>query len=261
MKKAKTEKKEKTETETGLLKLNYRDEQGQGLGLEAGLDEVGRGCLFGNVVTCACIMPHEYPESDVLHLQIRDSKRLSPKKRKILSDYILKTAIAIGIGSASEKEIDSLNIRNATQVAFHRAIDQVITSLKRTHPDRHLDFAIVDGDYFKPYILSGQEDQDDDESNEPNHWLPFATVEQGDDKYLSIAAASIVAKVYRDEQVLEIVERYPEFQEHYGLKSNKGYGTKAHMDGLKRFGATEFHRLSFKPCALAPAHQQASPIE
>jgi len=194
--------------------------------LEAGVDEAGRGCLMGRVYAAAVVMPTTYPEDDHMYMEIRDSKKVSPAKRKRLEAYIKDTAVTFGIGYADVEEIDTLNIYQATLKAMHRALDQL---------DRSMDRLLVDGDRFKPYL--------DKFDNYPS----YSCVIRGDGEYLSIAAASILAKCARDDYVLELIEECPEI-DLYGWKNNKGYGTKQHMEGIRKHGITVYHRTTFGPC-------------
>jgi ribonuclease HII len=189
--------------------------------LEVGIDEVGRGCLFGDVVAAAVILPNTFP--DDTWLQIKDSKKLSKKKRDELSAYIKEHAIGYAIGCATPEEIDRMNILQATMCAMHRACD----SLWEKHPFENGKL-MVDGNYFKRYSRA-----------------PHELVKGGDNKVLSIAAASILAKTYRDHQIAHILREHPEFGV-YGLATNMGYGTKAHMAAIASHGLTAYHRRSFR---------------
>ena len=177
--------------------------------LVCGIDEVGRGPLAGPVVTAAVILPKD---CDILY--INDSKKLSEKKRKEVSEQILEKAVAVGFGIADEETIDKVNILNATKMAMREAVANL---------DPKPNFALVDAVYIEDLGIEQQ---------------GFV---KGDAKSMSIAAASIVAKVKRDTFMEEMDEKYPE----YGFKSNKGYGTKAHMDALREYGPCPIHRLSF----------------
>ena len=190
--------------------------------VEIGLDEVGRGCLFGDVVAAAVILPHTFP--DDTWQQIKDSKKLSKKKREELAMYIRQHAIAFAIGSASPEEIDHMNILQATMCAMHRACD----TLWEKYPLPENGKLMVDGNYFKRYAR-----------------VPHELVKGGDNKVLSIAAASILAKTYRDQQIANLLQDHPEYDV-YGLATNMGYGTKAHMSAISTHGLTPYHRRSFR---------------
>jgi len=179
--------------------------------LEAGCDEAGRGCLAGPVFAAAVILPAGF-SSELLN----DSKKLTEKQRYELRPIIEKEAISWAVGMYDHLEIDKVNILNASIFSMHRALDQLSVC-----PD-HI---IVDGNRFKPYKS-----------------IPYTTVVKGDGKYLSIAAASVLAKTYRDDFMLALHERYPE----YGWNRNKGYPTAFHRKALLDFGITPFHRKSFK---------------
>ncbi len=179
--------------------------------IEAGCDEAGRGCLAGPVFASAVILP-----TDFKHPLLNDSKKLTEKQRDLLRPIIEKEAIAWAVGSYSPQEIDKVNILNASFLSMHRAIDQLTT--KPTS-------LLIDGNRFKPYL------------NTPHHCMI-----KGDGKYLSIAAASVLAKTYRDELMKKLAVDYPA----YSWQQNKGYPTKAHRAAIKKYGATEHHRMSFR---------------
>lgn len=200
--------------------------------VEVGVDEAGRGPLAFEVVAGAVIMPATFPADDPFVLQIKDSKKLSAKKRAILTEYIKTTAIAYGIGIATVEEINEHNILNATYMAMHRALDQVWTK----HPFQCIK---VDGDRFKAYcapVLHSMEG-----------WINHETVVNGDNTRLDIAAASIIAKHTHDTMVDDIVVKYPDLSDRYGFDTNKGYGTEKHIAGLNKYGPTSYHRRSFAP--------------
>lgn len=178
---------------------------------EAGCDEAGRGCLAGPVYAAAVILPEDYH-----HPLLNDSKQLSEKKREMLRLEIEKEAIDFGVGICSAREIDEINILNASYLAMHRALDKL-----KPRPE-HI---IVDGNRFKPY-----------------REVPSACIVKGDGKYFSIAAASVLAKTYRDEFMLKIDKEFP----HYKWNKNKGYPTRAHREGIKKYGASKWHRMSFR---------------
>lgn len=189
-------------------------------GIEAGVDEAGRGSLIGDVFAGAVIWDKEAGE-----LQANDSKKLSPRRRLILRDYIQETAIDYGIGSASNTEIDTHNILGATIIAMHRAISALNVS-----PN----LILVDGPNFKQYF-------------DGKTFISHVCIINGDSLYESIAAGSILAKVYHDEHIQKLIEENPEFNDKYGLSTNMGYGTRTHMEGLMKYGPTKYHRQSFAP--------------
>ena len=178
--------------------------------VEAGCDEAGRGCLAGSVYAAAVILPPDY-KNELLN----DSKQLSEKKRYLLRSMIEKDALAWAVGVVTAEEIDKINILNASILAMHRALDAL-----KVRPEA----IIIDGNRFKPY-------QD----------VPYTTIVKGDGKYLSIAAASILAKTYRDDYMQSIAEEFPQ----YDWKSNKGYPIKKHRAAIKEFGISPYHRKSF----------------
>ena len=178
--------------------------------VEVGCDEAGRGCLAGSVYAAAVILPPDY-ENELLN----DSKKLSAKKRYTLRAELERDAVAWAVGIVTPEEIDKINILNASFLAMHRALDQL-----KVRPEA----VIVDGNRFKPY----QE-------------LPFTTIVKGDGKYLSIAAASILAKTYRDDYMQALAKEYPQ----YDWQSNMGYPTKKHRQAISEHGVTPYHRKSF----------------
>lgn len=198
--------------------------------VEVGVDEAGRGPLAFDVVAAAVIMPSLYDEGDTLVHKIRDSKKLSSRARDELAEYIRSRAVAYGVGIATAQEIDQHNILNATYIAMHRALDEVSRKARFDH-------ILVDGDRFKPYVDSCPASD--------RMWVPHTTCVKGDDTHLSIAAASIIAKVTRDNIVHSHLQAHPEWRDMYGFHTNMGYGTVAHRRGIAVHGLTEFHRRSF----------------
>lgn len=199
--------------------------------IEVCIDEAGRGCLMGDVCAAAVIMPFEYDEDDTMIKMIKDSKKISEKKRDVLADYIKRTAIAYGIGLASAEEIDKMNILKATHVAMHRAIDKITVKY---------DKILIDGSNFNPYINKN--------GNEDEIWVDHECIVNGDNEYIGIAAASILAKTYRDNLIRDMCKNDPTLDEKYGFFKNKGYGTKKHMEGIKKYGVIDIHRKTFGPC-------------
>lgn len=184
--------------------------------IEAGCDEAGRGCLAGSVYAAAVILPDGY-QNELLN----DSKQLSEKKRYQLREMIERDAVAWAVGIVTPEEIDKINILNASILAMHRALDQL-----KVRPEA----VIVDGNKFKPYK--------DPADGKP---LPHTTIVKGDGKYLAIAAASILAKTYRDDYMNQLAEEYPQ----YDWLSNKGYPTKKHREAIRQYGITPYHRKSY----------------
>ena len=194
--------------------------------IEAGCDEAGRGCLAGPVFAAAVILP-----SDFRNEMLNDSKQLTEKKRYQLREVIEREALAWAVGIVDNNEIDKINILNASILAMHRALDQLTV-----RPE----YIIVDGNRWKPYQELTANDNVNDNDNEPKV-VPATTIVKGDGKYLSIAAASILAKTYRDDYMNQLAEEYPQ----YDWLSNKGYPTKKHREAIKQYGITPYHRKSY----------------
>lgn len=188
-----------------MLKSHYYE----GL-VEAGCDEAGRGCLAGSVYAAAVIFPPDYQNAD-----LNDSKQLTDRRRHLLREVIERDALAWAVGIVTAEEIDKINILNASILAMHRALDGL-----KVRPQA----VIVDGNRFKSY-----------------QQLPSTTIVKGDGKYLSIAAASILAKTYRDDYMDQLAEEYPQ----YDWKRNKGYPTRAHREAIRQYGITPYHRRSY----------------
>lgn len=189
-----------------MLASNY-----SGFSLEAGTDEAGRGCLSGPVVAAAVILPKEFS-----HPFLNDSKQLSEKKREELRPFIEENAIAYGVSFVWQDEVDKINVLQASITGMHRSI-----GLLQVQPE----YIIVDGNKFSSY-------------NE----IPYKTIVKGDAKYQSIAAASVLAKTYRDAYMEKIHKEFPM----YNWKKNKGYPTNEHRDAIREFGVTKYHRKTFK---------------
>ena len=179
--------------------------------LECGTDEAGRGCLAGPVTAAAVILPNEFKNSI-----LNDSKQLTEKKRNFLKPIIESEALTFGVAHVFQEDIDSINILNASILAMHKSINKL-----NILPE----FIIIDGNKFKPYKE-----------------VPYETIIKGDGKYLSIAAASVLAKTHRDLYMDKIHEEFPM----YNWKKNKGYPTKEHREAIKKYGITKYHRKSFR---------------
>lgn len=196
--------------------------------VEVGLDEAGRGSLWGRLYVGAVIMSPEdeaYFDNGATLQKITDSKKLSSRRRAVLADFIRENAIEAIVEWSEPAEIDMLNILHADMTAMHRALGRLETPFQRV---------LVDGDYWKPYVVDGEE-------------VEAHTIVEGDASYLAIAAASIMAKEAHDEWVRSVIAERPELNERYGFSSNMGYGTAKHMEGLRQFGADVLHRQSFAP--------------
>lgn len=188
-----------------MLKSHYYEGM-----IEAGCDEAGRGCLAGSVYAAAVIFPPDYQNAD-----LNDSKQLTDRRRHQLREVIERDALAWAVGIVTAEEIDKINILNASILAMHRALDGL-----KVRPQA----VIVDGNRFKPY-----------------QQLPCTTIVKGDGKYLSIAAASILAKTYRDDYMDQLDAEYPQ----YDWRRNKGYPTRAHREAIRQYGITPYHRKSY----------------
>ena len=189
-----------------MLKLKFSNFK-----VECGTDEAGRGCLAGPVTAAAIVLKNNF-----LNIEINDSKKISKKTRDKLRPIIKKNALKYSIAHVYPQKIDKINILNASILAMHKAIDKITTKIN---------FIIVDGNKFKNFKN-----------------IPHETIVKGDEKYLSIAAASILAKTERDEYMLKIHKEFPD----YGWDKNKGYPTKFHKQAILKFGITKYHRKSFK---------------
>lgn len=199
--------------------------------LIAGIDESNRGGLIGEVITaCVVLKKAETDEEVKVYNEIKDSKKLTSNKRKRLCEYIKKNALTYGISSATLEEIDTLNILNATLKAMNRATDIAYKKMPFIE-------IIIDGPYFKGYIPPGDD----------TDILPHECINKGDQKYTCIAAASILAKETHNENIVKLVENNKELEK-YDLLNNNGYGTKNHLEAIKKYGITKWHRKSYKCC-------------
>jgi ribonuclease HII len=223
-----------------LLKKFYHSELNI---MEIGCDEAGRGPMFGRVYSGAVVLPKD---DSFDHFKMKDSKKFTsknPKKIQEVADYIKEHALAWAVEYEDERVIDDINILQATQSAMHKAIRSVIRKLNVLNLglDTNNLFLLIDGNYFKPLTIFNKH-------NNRIENAKYETVEGGDNKYTAIAAASILAKVERDKYIDELCVQNPELSERYGIDSNKGYGSKRHMDGIKQYGITKWHRRSFGIC-------------
>ena len=214
---------------------------------EIGVDEAGRGPLFGRVYAGAVVLPKD--ETTFNHSLMKDSKKFTSKKKiDEVAEYIKENAIAWAVAYEDEKVIDEINILQATQSAMHKAILEVKKQLHNKNllindsDSNNKDlFLLIDGNYFKPITIMNTKTNKFES-------IKFTTVEGGDNKYTAIAAASILAKVERDNYIDELCKNNPELAEHYGIDTNKGYGAKKHIEGIKEHGITIWHRRSFGIC-------------
>ena len=200
--------------------------------IEIGIDEAGRGPMFGRVYAGIVVLPKD---NSFNHSQMKDSKKFHSKKKiEQVADYIKKNAIAWAVEYEDEQTIDKINILQATQSAMHKGITNVLSQLsKLSNINYDKILILVDGNYFNPF------------TEKP---IKYKMIEGGDNKYTSIAAASILAKTERDKYIDELCKENPELVEHYDINSNKGYGSKKHMDGIKQYGITKWHRKTFGIC-------------
>ena len=242
-KRAKKETDTKTVVPECLLKKYYNLEDHI---IEIGADEAGRGPMFGRVYSGAVVLPKD---DSFDHYKMKDSKKFTSKNSKKINEvaeYIKQNAIAWAVAYEDERVIDEINILQATQSAMHKAIQNVIGQLlkKNVNLDYNNLFLLIDGNYFKPISIPLT-------NNKPSFKtsaLHYTTIEGGDNKYTSIAAASILAKVERDKYIEDLCLHNPDLIEKYGLDSNKGYGSKRHMDGIKKHGISKWHRRTFGIC-------------
>jgi ribonuclease HII len=205
--------------------------------IELGIDEAGRGPMFGRVYAGLVVLPKD---NSIDHSQMKDSKKFHSKKKiEQVAEYIKENSLAWAVEYEDEQTIDDINILQATQSAMHKCIKTVLTKLVDVNLDRLL--LLVDGNYFKPYTTLNK-------TKTKMETIKYQLIEGGDNKYTSIAAASILAKVERDKYIEELCVLNPELIEHYGIDSNKGYGSKKHMDGIKQHGITKWHRKTFGIC-------------
>jgi ribonuclease HII len=213
---------------------------------QIGVDEVGRGPLFGRVYTAAVVLPtplNENEENGFQYNLMKDSKKFhSAKKINEVAEYIKENAVAWCVTYKSEEVIDSINIRQSVLSSMHDSISGCVKKVNEIVEDAKKDlFLLVDGNDFKSYIYLNDEDV--------LQTLPHTCIEGGDNKYCAIAAASILAKVERDRYIEELCSENPDLDEKYGLLNNKGYGTKKHIDGIKEYGITKWHRKSYGICS------------
>ena len=207
---------------------------------EIGVDEAGRGPLFGRLYVSAVILPKEGEFS-----AIKDSKKIKNKKTiKKVSDFIKANAIAYSIKYVEHDVIDRINIRESVLMAMHQCIDEILTIINDKTNTMNQTIILVDGNDFRPYMMYNQDTMDLDE-------IPSVCIEKGDGLYYSIAAASILAKVARDEYILELCNENPLLIENYHLDTNMGYGTREHIEGIKIHGITQWHRKTYGICSAS----------
>lgn len=198
-----------------MLKNYYKQNS-----IEVAIDEVARGSLFGRLYTAAVIWPLDF---DNTQYNINDSKKISKKKREYLYDVIINNAIDWNINYIESDKIDEINILQSNVLSMHQNIDKL---------NLNIDHILIDGNYFKPYKN-----------------IPHTCVIKGDSKYCNIAAASILAKVEHDKYIKDICNKYPILHTQYDLLNNMGYPTKKHIEGIKKYGITQFHRKTYSICS------------
>ena len=220
-----------------ILKSSYFESEDTGTSpfIEIGIDEAGRGPMFGRVYIGAVVLPKDSKQFDFS--KMKDSKKFhSDKKIKEVAEYIKSHAIAWSVTYAEHSEIDAKNIRRATIDCMHNAVNDLMEKMNKT-PDKL--YLLVDGIDFIPMMKL---------CDDSYIHIPHKCIESGDNTYASIAAASILAKVTRDEYIIQMCKENPVLNTRYDLESNKGYGTKKHMDGIKIHGISQWHRKSFGLC-------------
>jgi ribonuclease HII len=209
---------------------------------EIGVDEVGRGPMFGRVYTAAVILPKDDSFDCSM---VKDSKKFHSKKKiEEAAQYVKDHALAWYVSFEDEKKIDEINILQATQLSMHNSINEIrkATNLMLKADEKDYTYSLlIDGNYFNPITYVNKK-------TNKLEVIPYTTIEGGDNKYASIAAASILAKVERDKYIDDLCKQNPTLCEHYGIDSNKGYGSKRHMDGIKEHGITIWHRRTFGIC-------------
>lgn len=216
-----------------LLKRFYDDN----IPYEISIDECGRGPLFGRVYVGCVVLPKDPSLFDGKN--IKDSKKFSSKKKlKEVAEYIKTNSLAWHVSWVNEKVIDEINILQANMRAMHDAIREILTKIPTESFSASDYLLVIDGNYFTPYRRY-------DDNKDTIIEMPHVTIEQGDAKYMGIAAASILAKEARDNYILELCEEHPELIERYSLNTNMGYATKAHLDGIRLHGISQWHRKTF----------------
>lgn len=207
--------------------------------IEIGVDEVGRGPMFGPVYTGAVVLPKDSEDFD--YSLLKDSKKFTSRKKLLAAaEYIKENALFWSVTFESEKTIDKINILQATLNSMHKSISNILE--KMSDDQQKNVFLTVDGNQFRPYSTM---------MNDELYTIPHECFKGGDDLYSSIAAASILAKVERDNYILDLCEKFPKLKEYYSIDSNKGYGAKVHLDGIKQYGITKWHRRTFGACRTA----------
>jgi len=216
----------------------------ENVSIEMGIDEVGRGPLFGRVYSACVILPKK---DDFKYEIIKDSKKFSSKKKMLeVYNYLIENIEYFSVSYIDENTIDKINILNASHQAMHSAISNLFEKHKDIFNISNC-LLMVDGNNFKPYCR-----YNDNQIEQLKH----ITIEGGDNKYCNIAAASILAKVEHDKYIDELCKEYPKLQEYYDLNNNKGYGTRKHIEGIKKYGISPWHRKSFSTCKSSQINRE-----
>jgi ribonuclease HII len=219
---------------------------------EIGVDEAGRGPMFGRLYIGAAVLPKD-ASSTFHHEWMKDSKKFTSKKKiREVAEYIKANALAWSIQYIEADVIDDINIRQAVFRGMHAAIKDTMHTMSNIHKIQQDPFLLVDGNDFKPYTIYS------DDTGEIRE-IPSTTIEGGDNKYTAIAAASILAKVARDDYIVDLCEQYPDLVSRYAIDKNMGYGTRAHMDGIREHGITQWHRRTYGLCKDSPISPVLSP--
>ena len=212
---------------------------------EIGIDEAGRGPLFGRLYVGAVVLPKD-PTVEFHHEWMKDSKKFSSKKKiREVAEYIKTHALSWSVQYVDPNIIDEINIRQAVFRGMHAGISEIIAQQQKIESaNSNSPFLLIDGNDFKPYTIYN-------EDTEEIGIIPYVTIEGGDNKYTAIAAASILAKVARDDYIDDLCTKYPELVSRYGLDTNMGYGTKQHLAGIMEYGITQWHRQTYGRCNTA----------
>ena len=217
--------------------------------IEIGIDEAGRGPLFGRVYSAAVVLPDN---NEFNYELLKDSKKFTSENKRIeVANYIQANALFWAVSYEDEKIIDSINIRQATLSAMHKAIKIILNSYYQKNSNacsNEMCYLLVDGNDFKPFTYYC-------ESTNIIKQLNHILIEGGDNKYCSIAAASILAKVEHDKYIKEMCYNFPKLEIYYGLLNNKGYGTSKHIEGIKKYGISKWHRTTYGCCKDAPINE------
>jgi len=210
-------------------------------GLLAGVDEAGRGPLFGRLYVAAVVLPKD---GSFFHKDVKDSKKIhSRKKMQAVEEYIVRNATAVSVQYVEHTVIDEINIRQSVFQGMHQCIRDIFEQLSQNIQSNNT-ILLIDGNDFKPFVIFNPETTSMEQ-------VPHVTIEGGDNTYMGIAAASILAKSARDRYIDELCDQYPELKTRYSMDKNMGYGTKAHLEGILQHGITQWHRKTYGRCKEA----------